>query len=147
MAAFELLAQALIGITAQSLAVLDSAVPLSQFRLLRTLDALGTVSCTTLASALGATNSSITRLVDKLEASGLVERGADAHSRSIVTLALTAAGRSVVAEVLDRRQVLLAQVLDAMSPGERERAAQAAARFAQLAGDAVAAGAHAVVAL
>lgn len=43
-AAFERLAQTLMGITAQSLEVLNGAVTTTQFRLLRTLDGLGTVS-------------------------------------------------------------------------------------------------------
>jgi DNA-binding MarR family transcriptional regulator len=146
-AAFERLAQALMGITALSLEVLDGAVTVSQFRLLRTLDGLGTVSCTSLATALGAAGSTVTRLVDKLEAAGLVERGADVHSRSIVTVALTDAGRAVVTAVLERRHALLSEVLDKLDPEERGQAAQAASRFAQLSGDAAAARANTVVAL
>ena len=132
MAAFERLTQALIGITAQSLDALDGAVTVAQFRLLRTLDDLGRVSCTTLATALGTAASSVTRLVDKLEAAGLVARGADPHSRAIVTVEVSEAGHTVVAAVLARRHELLESVLDAMTPDEREHAAQAAARFVLL---------------
>jgi DNA-binding MarR family transcriptional regulator len=95
-AAFERLTQALVGITVQSLDALDSAVTVAQFRLLRTLDGLGRVSCSTLATALGSAASSVTRLVDKLETAGLVARGSDPHSRSIVTVETTEAGREVV---------------------------------------------------
>jgi DNA-binding MarR family transcriptional regulator len=137
--AFERLSQALVAITAQSLEALDGAVTVSQFRLLRTLDGLGRVSSTTLATALGTAPSSVTRLVDKLEAAGFVARGADAHSRAIVTLELTATGRRVVTAVLARRHSLLKAVLDAMTPDQRDQAAQAATRFALLADDAVAA--------
>ena len=136
-AAFERLAQSLVGITAQSLDALDGAVTVAQFRLLRTLDGLGRVSSTALATALGTAPSSVTRLVDKLEAAGLVARGADAHSRAIVTVEVTAAGRTVVGTVLARRHALLEAVLDAMTPDERDQAAQVASRFALLAGDAV----------
>src|ERR1700734_3573962 len=80
-AAFELLTQALVGITTQSLDALDGAVTVSQFRLLRTLDGLGRVPSSTLAAALSTAASSVTRLVDKLEAAGFVTRGSDAHSR------------------------------------------------------------------
>lgn len=146
-AAFELLTQALVGITAQSLDALDGAVTVSQFRLLRTLAGLGRVPSSTLAAALGTAASSVTRLVDKLETAGLVARGSDPHSRSIVTVGVTEAGRDVVAAVLARRHALLEAVLDAMSPEERAQAAAAAGRFAQLAGDAVAAGANGPVAL
>jgi DNA-binding MarR family transcriptional regulator len=134
-AAFERLTQALVGITTQSLDALDGAVTVSQFRLLRTLDGLGRVSCTTLATALGAAASSVTRLADKLVAAGLVARGADPHNRSIVTVEVTEAGHEVVTAVLARRHALLETVLDAMTPGQREQATSAAERFAALAGD------------
>lgn len=142
-AAFEQLTQALVGITVQSLDALDGTVTVAQFRLLRTLDGLGRVSSTTLATALGTAGSSVTRLADKLEVAGYVVRGADSHSRTIVTLEVTAAGRDVVAAVLARRHALLEQVLDAMSPEARDRAATAAGDFVLLAGDAVAAAAGA----
>jgi DNA-binding MarR family transcriptional regulator len=146
-AAFERLTQALVGITVQSLDALDGAMTVAQFRLLRTLDGLGRVSCTTLATALGTAASSVTRLVDKLEAAGYVARGADPHSRTIVTVEATASGREVVAAVLARRHTLLEQVLDAMAPADRDRAAAAAGHFVLLAGDAVAAGVRGPVAL
>lgn len=146
-AAFERLTQALVGITVQSLDALEGAVTVPQFRLLRTLDGLGRVSCTTLATALGTAASSVTRLVDKLEAAGYVARGADAHSRTIVTVGVTESGRDVVGAVLARRHALLEEVLDAMSPMDRERAAAAAGHFVMLAGDAVAAGVKGPVAL
>jgi DNA-binding MarR family transcriptional regulator len=146
-AAFERLTQALVGITAQSLDVLDGTVTVSQFRLLRTLDGLGRVSSSSLAAAVGSAASSVTRLVDKLESAGYVARGADPHSRSIVTVEVTEAGRDVVTAVLARRHVLLETLLDAMTPAERDHAAEAAQRFVLLAGDAVAAGARVPVAL
>jgi DNA-binding MarR family transcriptional regulator len=140
-AVFERLTQALVGITVQSLDALDGAVTVAQFRLLRTLGGLGRVPCSTLAAALGSAASSVTRLVDKLEAAGFVARGGDPHSRSIVTVELTEAGRQLVAAVLARRHALLESVLDTMTADERDRAAAAAGRFVLLAGDAIAAGA------
>jgi DNA-binding MarR family transcriptional regulator len=71
-----------------------------------------------------------------------VARGTDDSSRSIVTVEVTDAGHAVVEHVLTRRHTLLQAVLDAMDPAERDHAATAAARFAQLAGDAVLAGAN-----
>ena len=137
-AAFERLTQALAGITAQSLDALDGTVTVTQFRLLRTLDGLGRVSSATLATALGTAPSSVTRLVDKLEAAGFVARGTDAHSRAIVTVEVTDTGRDVVTTVLTRRHALLEAVLDAMTPEHRAQAAETASRFALLAGDAAA---------
>jgi DNA-binding MarR family transcriptional regulator len=134
-AAFERLTQALVGVTALSLDALDGAVTVSQFRLLRTLDGLGRVPSCALATALGTAASSVTRLVDRLEAAGYVARGADAHSRSIVTVEVTESGRDVVTAVLARRHRLLESVLDLMTAEERAHAADAAERFARLAGD------------
>jgi DNA-binding MarR family transcriptional regulator len=143
-AAFEQLTQVLVGITTQSLDALGT-VTVSQFRLLRTLDGLGRVPCTVLASALGTAASSVTRLADKLESAGMVARGSDPHSRSIVTVEVTEAGHGVVESVLARRHALLEAVLDAMSPGERTLAAELAGRFVLHAGDVAAARASAPV--
>jgi DNA-binding MarR family transcriptional regulator len=147
-AAFERLAQALVGITALSLDALDeTTVTVSQFRLLRTLDGLGRVPSSRLATALGTAASSVTRLVDKLVTAGYVARGSVEHSRSIVTVEVTEAGREVVTTVLERRHALLEAVLDTMTAAERDQAAAAATRFAELAGDAVAVGPSSPVAL
>lgn len=147
-AAFERLTRALVGVTAQSLDALDGAVTVSQFRLLLTLEGLGRVPSSTLAAALGNAASSVTRLVDRLEAAGYVARGTDSHNRSIVTVELTAHGHEVVAAVVARRHELLGSVLDRMSAEERAHAAEAAERFAGLVGDtAVEAGSIGTVAL
>lgn len=132
-AAFELLTRALMGITARSLQALDGSVSVSQFRLLRTLNALGRVPCTVLAAELGTAASSVTRLAARLTASGLVLRGRHPRKRSVVMLEVTDGGREVVTAVLERRRQLLAAVLDAMDPAERARAAAVAARFAHVA--------------
>ena len=135
-AAFEQLTRALVGITLASLDVLDGAVSVPQFRLLLTLDGLGRVPSSTLATSLGMVASSVTRLVDRLQAAGFVARGADAASRSIVTVEVTEAGRDLVTAVLARRHALLEEVLDRMDPAERGRAAAVAEAFSRLAGPA-----------
>lgn len=89
---------------------------------------------------LGTAASSVTRLVDKLVVAGYVARGSVEHSRSIVTVEVTEAGREVVTTVLERRHALLEVVLDTMTARERDEAASVATRFADLAGDADAAG-------
>jgi DNA-binding MarR family transcriptional regulator len=137
-AALELMTRALVGLTLQSLQVLDGEVSVPQFRLLLVLSGLGRVPSSRLASELGMTASSVTRLADRMEAAGLLARGTDPRSRSIVTLEVTAAGVDLVARVVERRHVLLAAVLDRMNPGEREAAARVARLLSALAGDAAA---------
>jgi DNA-binding MarR family transcriptional regulator len=135
-AELEMLTRALVGITLQSLEVLGGEVSLPQFRLLLAASTLGRAPSSRLAEAAGFPASSVTRLADKLEAAGLLVRGADTHSRSIVTIEITGAGRGLVARVVARRRELLAAVLARMAPGERTAVARAAAVFTALAADA-----------
>lgn len=130
----ELLTRALVGLTMHSVDILGGTVTLTQFRLLLVLDGLGEVPSSRLAAELGMVPSSVTRLAGRLAAAGLLTRGADGRSRSIVTLAVTDAGRQLVDRVVRRRRELLAGVLDQMEPGERRMMAAAAARFAELSG-------------
>jgi DNA-binding MarR family transcriptional regulator len=59
------------------------------------------------------------RLCDRLEAAGLLERLLHPHRRREVQLVLTGRGRQVLNEVAARRSQALAAVLAAMEPGER----------------------------
>jgi DNA-binding MarR family transcriptional regulator len=137
-AALELMTRALVGLTLQSLQVLGGEVSVPQFRLLLVLSGLGRVPSSRLGGELGMTASSVTRLADRMEAAGLLARGTDPRSRSIVTLEVTAAGVDLVARVVERRHELLAAVLERMDPGDREAAARVARRLSELAGDAAA---------
>jgi DNA-binding MarR family transcriptional regulator len=139
-AAFEQLTRALIGIALESLHVAGGHVSLPQFRLLLALDGLGRVPSSKLAAQLGLGASAITRLVDRLQDAGLVQRGTDPRSRSIVSVELTAAGRRLVSAVLDHRHERLAEILDRMNPADHAAATRAAREFASLSADAIALG-------
>lgn len=52
-----------------------------------------------LADLLGTDTAGVTRLVDRLQAKGLIERGADPTDRRAVAVHLTAAGRELVPEL------------------------------------------------
>lgn len=131
-AELEMLTRALVGITLESLEVLGGEVTLPQFRLLLAASTLGRAPSARLAEAAGVPASSVTRLADRLVAAGLLARGGDARSRSIVTVEITAAGRALAARVVARRRELLAAVLDRMAPDERAAVARAAALFTAL---------------
>ena len=135
----ELLTRALVGLTMHSVDILGGTVTLTQFRLLLVLESLGEVPSSRLAAELGMVPSSVTRLAGRLATAGLLARGADGRSRSIVTLAVTDAGRELVERVVSRRRELLAAVLDQMEPEERRLMAAVAARFAALSGQPTAA--------
>jgi DNA-binding MarR family transcriptional regulator len=137
-AALELMTRALVGITLHSLEALGGEVSLPQFRLLLITAGLGRVPSSRIAAEASMTPSSVTRLADKLEAAGLLERGTDPRSRSIVTIEVTPAGLDLVTRVVQRRHELLGTVLGRMEPEDRKTAARIARRFAGLAGDAAA---------
>ncbi|HVT67923.1 MAG TPA: MarR family transcriptional regulator [Trebonia sp.] len=140
-AAVEMLTRALVGIALDAVRSADPDVTLPQFRLLLALEGLGRVPSSKLASRLGLAASAITRMVDRLEQAGLVQRGTDQGNRTIVTVELTAAGRRLVTSALAHRKERLAVVLDRMSADDREAAVRVALQFARLSGDAVAVGA------
>lgn len=135
-AALELMTRALVGITLHSLEALGGEVSPPQFRLLLIAAGLGRVPSSRIAAEAMMTPSSVTRLADKLQAAGLLERGTDPRSRSIVTIGVTEAGLDLVSRVVARRHELLGAVLGGMAPRERQAAARIARRFAGLAGDA-----------
>jgi DNA-binding MarR family transcriptional regulator len=83
-----------------------------------------------LARAAGVSAPTATRMVDGLEARGLVTRERSVEDRRAVCLALTEAGADAVH---DRRAQLLARrraLFDQLAPGERRAAAKVLARLA-----------------
>lgn len=68
-------------------------IPPLQVRVLTVLDRQGSMNLTQLSRAVGAIPSSATRLCDRLEAAGLVERQTSAGSRREITLRLSNEGR------------------------------------------------------
>lgn len=117
----------LVGVALRSVEGLEVSLP--QFRLLRVLDELGEASATRCAQVLGIGGSSVTRLVDRLDASGHLVRRPDTGNRSAVVLALTEEGRRLVRKVEARRRRELGNALARLGPDER---AQCIAALEQL---------------
>lgn len=115
--AFEVAARDLVGLALRSVEEVDVSLP--QFRLLAVLQQRGRSTSTECAKALGVVGSTVTRLADRLHASGHLVRGSDPSNRSVVTLELTASGRKLVRQVTARRRRELARVLDHIDPAER----------------------------
>ncbi|GGL99598.1 MarR family winged helix-turn-helix transcriptional regulator [Glutamicibacter protophormiae] len=132
LAAFETATQDLVGLALSSVEQLEVSLP--QFRLLLTLQRRGRSTSSDCAKALGVGNSSITRLADRLHASGHLARGSDPAHRSVVTLELTAAGRQVVQQVTERRRQDLKAALDLLEPAERAACAAALDKLHHVAG-------------
>lgn len=77
-----------------------------------------------LAKSVGLSHSATVRLVDRLEASGLVRRAPGADGRSI-SVRLTAGGRHLGREIISARERALGDVLDGLLPTDRDALAAA----------------------
>ncbi|MEU0053495.1 MarR family transcriptional regulator [Streptomyces sp. NPDC006309] len=91
-----------------------------QLRALRILESQPGLNLTALAEGMEIGPPTASRLCDRLEAAGLLERLLHPHRRREVRLVLTGPGRHVLGEVAARRSQALAAVLAAMTPGERD---------------------------
>jgi DNA-binding MarR family transcriptional regulator len=102
-------------------ATLDEAseVTLPQMRLMFAIDDRDSASCGALASALGLSGSSITRLADRLVGSGHVARDVNPDNRSVVMLSLTETGRATLDAVVERRARVFQDALGRLDPALR----------------------------
>lgn len=122
------------GIALRSLDALGGAVTLPQYRVLSVLADLAAARSARVASVLGLDASTITRLVDRLTASGHVHRTTDPANRSAVTLQLTPAGQHLVRAVTTWRQAELQRLLHSLTPAERSALTTSLTRLIEVAG-------------
>ncbi|MEU5593303.1 MarR family transcriptional regulator [Streptomyces sp. NPDC020298] len=104
-----------------ALAAQEAPVRLSphQLRALRALETTPTVNLTGLAARMDIGVPTASRLCDRLEAAGMLERALHPHNRRELQLRLTGQGRRVLRDVARRRVQALAGVLTTMAPAER----------------------------
>lgn len=95
-------------------------IPPSQMRVLSVLERNGSMNLTRLAHATGAIPSSASRLCDRLEAAGLVEREASTGSRREVALSLSSEGRRRLKAFAATRRADIDEVLERMSPAAQQ---------------------------
>ena len=100
---------------------------------LRALDVLseGGARVGELAGGIGIDETTATRLVDRLEALGLVERQSLKGDRRVTIVRLTASGEKVVGEVARRREQFFSEVLAALEPEERAELVRLTAKAAE----------------
>ncbi|MEK0099004.1 MarR family transcriptional regulator [Streptomyces sp. A475] len=94
----------LVAVSARALAKAGSALTLPQLRALVVLEESGPVKLASLAATLGVNSSTALRMVDRLEAGGLVDRRVNPGNRREVVLRLTEPGSDVVHAVLEHRR-------------------------------------------
>ncbi|AIS01076.1 MarR family transcriptional regulator [Streptomyces glaucescens] len=105
-----------------AMAAQEAALRLSlhQLRALRVLEGTPDLNLTGLAEQLDIGLPTASRLCDRLEAAGLLERTLHPHRRREVRLSLTVHGRRVLQDVAGRRAQALAAALAAMEPVDRD---------------------------
>ena len=91
-------------------------VPPSQLRALRAVERCEGINLRALAEVLGTRAPAASRLCDRMEADGLIQRTPSANSRREVELRLTARARRVLADVRSARVRELQEVLQTLPP-------------------------------
>jgi DNA-binding MarR family transcriptional regulator len=127
--------RALVGVSARSLAHVEDAVTITQFRTLVVLEGHGDTRLNQLAERLAVTPSTALRMVDRLIAANLVTRQENKADRREVLIALTRDGARLVREVTLRRRAEIATIVAAMPEEGRQEVVAALNAFAQAAGE------------
>nr|WP_206314650.1 MarR family transcriptional regulator [Streptomyces coryli] len=99
--------------------VSTAPVSASQLRVLYSLDHAEGMNLRTLGELLGSTPSAISRLCDRLQALGFLDRQPSAVSRRELELHLTPQGKKYLNDLRRRREENLEPTLMAMPPKER----------------------------
>lgn len=101
----------------------------SQLRALVIIERHEGINLSALGAGLGSRASSVTRLCDRMEAMGLLERCPSPASRRETELWLTVRGRTLLAEHRAIRTREVARVLEAMEPAAVEALVEGLAAF------------------
>jgi DNA-binding MarR family transcriptional regulator len=125
----------LVAVSAESLAAVQETVTVTQFRTLVVLQTHGTINQKWLAEQLAINPSTALRMVDKLEAAGLVTRRDNPGDRREVQLHLTSAGARLVEQVTARRRQAIARIVTRMPAESRADLVRALTTFAEAAGE------------
>ncbi|MFE3653022.1 MarR family winged helix-turn-helix transcriptional regulator [Streptomyces sp. NPDC057579] len=125
----------LIAVSARALASIDDAMTLPQLRALVVLESCEPLKLVAMAATLGVNPSTAMRMVDKLEAVGLVDRRTNPDNRREVVLRLTAAGRDVVEQVLAHRRAEIRTLVGRLPAEQRAGLVPALRSLIQAAGE------------
>jgi DNA-binding MarR family transcriptional regulator len=98
---------------------LAGKLPRGQLHALILLSEAGEPRINELAALLSLDESTVTRLVDKLEAAGLAERRHSTSDRRSTSVAITDTGREIAACARKHQRAFMAEVLGALDPEER----------------------------
>lgn len=99
---------------------IGSAIPPAQLRALLIVGRAGSLNLNRLASALDSSASATSRLIDRMQAAGLLTRDRAAASRREIILLPTESGRRLAEWVRGQRRAAIGQVLESMSLDGRQ---------------------------
>ncbi len=125
----------LVGVAARSLGAAGDTVTVPQFRLLVVLSTGGAMKLAAVAEHLGVNASTALRMVERVEATGMVDRRVNPDNRREVLITLTDAGREVVERVTARRREELGAIVARMNMKQRGQLVRALNAFADAAGE------------
>ncbi|GAB3297000.1 MarR family winged helix-turn-helix transcriptional regulator [Parasphingorhabdus pacifica] len=125
----------LVAVSARSLAAAGESLTLPQFRMLVLLVERGPLKLATIAELLGVNPSTVTRMVDRLVASSMVDRQANPVSRRETVVTLTSTGTEVVQQVTERRREEIAGIVTRMSTASRQDLVEALTAFTEAGGE------------
>lgn len=129
----------LVGVSARSLAEVQDAVTVTQFRVLVVLRGHGETRLNRLAERLGVGSSTALRTVDRLIAAQLVTRRENEQDRREVVIELTGAGRDLVDRVTRRRRAAIREIVELMPQRQAGLLVEALTGFAAAADEPTAA--------
>ncbi len=127
--------RALVGVIARSLAPVVDTVTVPQLRALVVLTNLGPMRAGELADHLGANQSSVTRLVDRMVAADLLSRAPGTLDRREVIVSPTEHGSRVLADVTAARRQEISAVLTRLTATEQDTVRAGFELFARAAGE------------
>jgi len=130
--------RALVGVSARSIAAVEDAVTLTQFRTMVVLRAHGPARLNRLSERLQVNASTTLRTIERLIAGGLVDRRENAEDRREVVIQLTTRGQRLVDDVTARRRGAIEEIVRGMPARHRHMLVDALLAFAEAADEPVA---------
>ncbi|MFD3871881.1 MarR family transcriptional regulator [Streptomyces sp. NPDC058623] len=118
----------------------EGSVPPSQLRALTVIEQRDGINLRDLGDALGSAAPAVSRLCDRLEAAGLLQRSRVSTNRREVELTLSRRGHAVLANNRALRALRTAEVMQRMSAEDRRALAESLAAFRAAAADPAALG-------
>jgi DNA-binding MarR family transcriptional regulator len=125
--------RALVAVSATSLADLDEALTIPQFRTLVVLSSHGEINLNRLADILHVNSSSAMRMADRLLGMGLVTRRENPENRRHTLIGITGDGLAIVRKVTTRRRREIKKIVSRMEGQDREALVRALSAFADAA--------------